>query len=419
MIGRATIAGLATIMTVMLPLGAAAQPVPATAEFLANTSVAGNQVNPAVAFELGNASSPSYFLAWENANTSLLMGQRYSSLAVALGTEFQINNSVVCSAVNPAVASSRLGAGTVVAWDDCSDGSFAGVFFRRYSTTGAPLGAQVLANQLIADPQELPAAAFEHGSTNYAVAWESGNSTSGDIRYRRFGGAGTPITADILVTSDGAAANDSRPSLAFELSGQTMLIVWEHANATLNDTNISGRLYSSGGTPITARFTVNSYTTGPQLRPAVTYEPGVGYLVAWESGNATFPEDGSGAGVFGRRLDTFGVFVGSAFQINTTTFNAQQDPALSGSGVTDAVAVWEQPNVTAHEIFGQYYRSAASLGGEFQVTSYQTGTQANPAVALDDNGSFLVAWQSGSNRDGSGEGISIRASAAPRSATET
>ncbi len=63
-------------------------------------------------------------------------------------------------------------------------------------------------------------------------------------------------------------------------------------------------------------------------------------------------------------------------------------------------------------------RAQAPAGLEFQVNTYTTGRQSMPAVAVDDNGDFVVAWQS-EGQDGSGGGIfgqRFSAAGAPRGA---
>ena len=47
-------------------------------------------------------------------------------------------------------------------------------------------------------------------------------------------------------------------------------------------------------------------------------------------------------------------------------------------------------------------------GGEFQVNTYFTGSQAYPSVALGPGGEFVVTWESGASQDGSDFGIFAR-----------
>lgn len=71
-------------------------------------------------------------------------------------------------------------------------------------------------------------------------------------------------------------------------------------------------------------------------------------------------------------------------------------------------------------VFGQRYASSgARLGTEFQVNTYTTGVQADPVVASDPAGNFVVVWQS-YGQDGSAYGVFAQLFTAPtRTATPT
>jgi hypothetical protein len=56
-------------------------------------------------------------------------------------------------------------------------------------------------------------------------------------------------------------------------------------------------------------------------------------------------------------------------------------------------------------VFGQRYDSSgASVGPEFQVNTYTTGTQFGWSVAADPSGDFAVVWTS-EGQDGSFDGV--------------
>jgi len=48
---------------------------------------------------------------------------------------------------------------------------------------------------------------------------------------------------------------------------------------------------------------------------------------------------------------------------------------------------------------------AAPVGSEFQVNTYTTSFQRNPAVASDAAGNFVVVWDSSEGQDGSDSGV--------------
>ena len=98
------------------------------------------------------------------------------------------------------------------------------------------------------------------------------------------------------------------------------------------------------------------------------------------------------------------------FLVNTTTANRQDksDVAMDDNG--DFVVVWESygQDASSWGIYGQRFDSStARAGGEFQVNGYTNDKQVTPAVAMDAAGDFVVTWAS-FGQDGSGYGIYAR-----------
>ncbi len=166
---------------------------------------------------------------------------------------------------------------------------------------------------------------------------------------------------------------------------------------------VLGRIFDSAGSPAGGEFLVNSYTTGSQYYPAVAMSGAGDFVVVWES-NA---QDGDSWGIFGRMFDSGGGPVGSEFQVNTYTTSFQTEPAVAMSVAGEFVVTWESYAQDGYSwgVFGQLFDSAGSpAGGEFQVNTYATFIQASPAVAMSGTGDFVVAWQ-GQIQDGSSDGI--------------
>jgi hypothetical protein len=63
----------------------------------------------------------------------------------------------------------------------------------------------------------------------------------------------------------------------------------------------------AGAQAIGPEFRVNSYTTGTQYRPSVAASADGRFVVTWHS----YLQDGSGAGVFGRRFHLDVIFADS------------------------------------------------------------------------------------------------------------
>jgi hypothetical protein len=148
---------------------------------------------------------------------------------------------------------------------------------------------------------------------------------------------------------------------------------------------------------------VNSYTTSWQAWPSIASDAAGDFVVAWQSNG----QDGSGYGIFGQRHDASGARRGAEFQVNSTTSNAQYQPAVASSSAGSFVVVWTNVSGdgSGSGISGRRYdASGVPQGAEFQANTYTTGWQIWPAVASDPAGNFVVAW-AGYYQDGSGFGV--------------
>ena len=86
-----------------------------------------------------------------------------------------------------------------------------------------------------------------------------------------------------------------------------------------------------------AEFQVNTYTTQFQRSPAVAARTDGAFVVAWASNG----QDGSGYGIFARRFSSAGTALAVEFQVNTTTTQSQNVPAVGVDSDGDFVVVWQ------------------------------------------------------------------------------
>jgi hypothetical protein len=115
------------------------------------------------------------------------------------------------------------------------------------------------------------------------------------------------------------------------------------------------------------------------------------YVVVWASTTG----DGSGWGVFGQRYDSSGAPVGGEFAVNVTTADHQNNAAVAVHDDGSFVVTW-QSRLQDGAVFGVYARTFAADGtatsGEIAVNTTTLGTQELASVAALDGGGFAVAW---------------------------
>ena len=148
-------------------------------------------------------------------------------------------------------------------------------------------------------------------------------------------------------------------------------------------------------------ITVNSASRGDQSDPVIATDDNGDFMVVW-SGRG----EGDRSGIFGQRYAASGTAIGEQFRINTTRGGEQTQPAIAMAADGQAVVVWHGPGADdASGIWMQRIAADGSLAGnETLVNSTTDGTQAYPAVGMDELGNFVIAWSS-RHQDGDDWGI--------------
>jgi hypothetical protein len=403
------------------PAGAQA-PTPVGSEFQINTHTQGAQSRPSVSAHAGG-----FVVVWESngssgadTNSYSVQGRRYASSGSAQGGQFEINTYTTGSQDRPSVASSANG-DFVVAWEsngssggDTSNASTQG---QRYASDGSALGAQFQVNTYTTSNQVLPSVAMSAGGDFLAV-WASIGSAGTDssnrsIQGQRHASNGAAQGAQFQVNTFTLNSQDN-PSAA-ALTGGGFVVVWDSLGSSFGDAfanSVQGQRYASNGSALGSEFQVNTYTTNSQSSPSVTALADGGFTVVWQSLGSAFGDTSSDS-IQGQRYASDGSAQGSEFQINSYTTSQQAQPAVAGDGAGGFIAVWESlgssfGDVDDFSIHGQRYGSdGVARGAEFQVNTYSTNAQRNSRVAVTPDGDFLVAWNSvgSSGTDSAGSSI--------------
>ena len=85
---------------------------------------------------------------------------------------------------------------------------------------------------------------------------------------------------------------------------------------------------------------------------------------------------------------------GGEFRVNTTTSGNQQSPTVAMDDDGDFVVAWASTDpISGYGIFAQRFNAAGvKQGGEFRVSAIAFAAQRDPAIAMDADGDFVVAW---------------------------
>ena len=310
----------------------------------------------------------------------------------ASGPELQVNTFTQGSQVTPVVAMNDGGAFVVVWQSNSQDGASGGIFAQRFNAVGVRQAAEFQVNTHTASSQEAPTAAMD-GEGRFVVAWQSleQDGSQNGIFARRFDAAGAPLGGEFQVSTY-TYLGQIDPGLGMDGDGD-FVIAW----ASLRDGagfGIFARRFDSTGVGQAIEFQVNVLTaSNPEGGASVGMSDDGEFVVVWQS----YPQDGSQYGIFGRRYDSAGTAQGSAFQVNTHTPYAQSHPAVAMDADGDFVVAWKstmQDN-SGNGVFGRRFDGAGVPQAiEFQVSSFTSGQQEYPTVGMHDDGEFVMVWQS-------------------------
>jgi hypothetical protein len=320
-----------------------------------------------------------------------------------LGPEFRVNNPNANRQTHPDVAMHDDGR-FVVVWASGSgqDGSAYGVFGRRLNAAGVPQAVEFQVNTFTTGSQNYPEMAMS-ASGAFIVVWHSAqDGSSNGVFAKRFDSSGTVLATEFQVNVHTSNAQAS-PDVAMDDDGN-VIVVWEGEGAT--DTGIFGRRFDSTGAAQGAEFQVHTYTgAGSQIEARVAAAGNGDFVVVWDSS----VQDGSVTGIFGQRFDSAGAAQGIEFQINTLTSGHQNLPALAVVDDGAFVVAWNgsYPINNAGVLAQRFDATGERAGVEFVVNEYTPLNQVFPSVAAAGDGSFVVVFMT--PRDGNGYGIFARA----------
>src|SRR5215469_6351406 len=186
------------------------------------------------------------------------------------------------------------------------------------------------------------------------------------------------------------------PDVAFSTNGG--YIVWQD-NITdpvgegISAMQIDGTLSGSG-----TAFQVNTTSTNDQENARVALLKKGGAAFVWQGGPASHQH------IYGRMLNANKVWLNTTnFLISTYTNTFQGDPAIATLTNGNLIVVWDSYNQAGPtnqlDVYGQMLSTNGSkIGTTFLINEFTIFNQRNPAVAALPNGGFVVVWVSEQER---------------------
>jgi len=340
---------------------------------------------------------------------ALLLGAPWTHGQV-FGPELRVNSKTDGQQYSAAIAGNA--EGFLVVWSGSPDGSYDGVFGRRLTPDGAPVGEDFQVNT-VDFLHQFSASVAVGPEGPFAVAWATGElSANGetDIAVRFFDDSG-PLGPEIAVNSFGDG-RQSAPSIAAATGG--FVVVWQSPVYGYPGSEIRGQRLDSSGTLLGGEFQVNGETAGRQKYPSVAVGSDGAFVVVWHG----YHEGAYDFEIFGRRFASNGSALGDDFLVNTYTSGTQFFPVVRTRRNDDFLVAWDSfgspgDDQSNGSVQARLFDSdGLPRHDQIQVNTTTASGQLTPAVASTDGG-FVVAWADGASfetgLDGDGYGIVARA----------
>ena len=434
-------------------------------EFIVNSVLEHDQILPVLGLDReGNA-----VIVWQaegqQGSGSDVYARRMNADGTWIGVDAQVNTTKTRPQRLPSVALDGDGQYLITWQSQHQDGYSWGIYRQAFDASGLPVGGEVIVNHRVEGPQTAPVA-VSNTSGNAVVAWLGNSAThQPSIFAHLFALPNTEIEGEFILTSY-AGLESGAPAAAMDYKRQSV-VVWESYSEDGSGVGVFAQMLSETGNPIGNRFLVNqNITQGNQGAPAVARASNGEFVIAWQSeveegydifarrfnadgapagdifqvnptaipGNQKAPavamdrsgryviawesdsEDGS-RDIFAQFYSSDGQRFDEAFRVNEEIALDQYDPAIAMNADGRFVMVWvsNHPAVlpdtldTEKSIFVRAFSSDWAPIGETEVLvhRYVKDAQEAPAVGIDKDGRFAVAWQS-INQDGNSWGVFMR-----------
>ncbi|MEZ0368398.1 MAG: hypothetical protein ACAI44_04840 [Candidatus Sericytochromatia bacterium] len=251
---------------------------------------------------------------------------------------------------------------------------------------------------------------------DFVVVWMNINPGDLDIVGQRYSSQGAKRGSEFIVnTLTGLDHFD--PDVAMDGDGN-FVVTWGGYNDASQDAYILARRYDRAGRALDAQeFEVYADTNFDLDNPRIACNDDGSFVVAWEIDSVLNEDDE----IFARSF-TGNEPLESAFRVNTYTVESQSEPDVAMDEDGNFVVVWQSSRQDIDEVEGGIYArhfdaEGVPLTSEIHVNTYTASSQSEPALAMDDDGNYAVVWSSSDASEDELEGIFARrfaAGGAPR-----
>ena len=162
--------------------------------------------------------------------------------------------------------------------------------------------------------------------------------------------------------------------------------------------SVQARQFAADGVALSDEFTISTLTDSREYNPQIGMDDAGNFTIVWEA----LTYDSDPLGIMARRFDISGAALDSAeFLVNTTAGDAEL-PSIDVNATGEFVVVWDgfDLDTFSYNVFARRFAADGTpQGDDFLVNEEMLFDvyQDSADVALADDGSFVVVWESDNN----------------------
>lgn len=323
-------------------------------EFRVNSFTTSQQRNATIAMDLAG----DFVVAWtsyaQDGNSYGIYAQRFNADGSRQGSEFQVNTYTTNLQTFPMVAMDADG-DFVIAWSSSyEDASGWGVCAQRYNSAGVPQGSEFRVNAYTTGNQIYAAVAMD-ASGDFVITWSSNGQDGGSygVYARRYSAVGVPLGTEFRVNTY-TSFSQEYSTVGMDAAGN-FVITWS-SFIQEGGWSVYGQRFNAAGSMQGSEFRINSFTTDVHQYSSVAVDADGDFFVTWSS----FLQDGTWD-VLGKRFSAIGVPQGSEFRVNSTFAGDQSFASATTNSGGDLVVAWTSTGQdgSGYGVYAQRYAATA------------------------------------------------------------
>lgn len=227
------------------------------------------------------------------------------------------------------------------------------------------------------------------------MVWQDARNGNADIYGQIFTHRGGLFLKNFMINEAAASLNQVFPDAAVNARGRS-IVVWEERSDSVR---VFAQLLAANGVKIGGKIRVDHYASATvAMKPVVACDSTGNFVVCWIDDSQKTTGD-----ILVQRFDRNGSRLGESVIANTIQNGPQGAPAVAMNDMGNFVVAWEDgrdlhTSAQLYAIYVQAFNSDGSRHGtNMRVSNHASGPllPADPCVAIHHSNEFMVAWQQG------------------------